>query len=155
MSKEIIPDFQRGQQLSAADLNRIVRAVRAKIVGVKPGIRVDYVGDLITVEAMTTSATTALGMFAVRVWQDGGSTDGDEDTKCNRTYQVRTLPATAISTGGEELGSAMTPLKRRPAFGPLDVPSDLSDGEIGTGFYDEDEVFFLFDANETLQVDAC
>ncbi|KKN89725.1 hypothetical protein LCGC14_0235710 [marine sediment metagenome] len=154
MGKEIIPDFQRGQRLSAAELNRIVRAVRQQIKGVAPGIRVDYTGSEILIKADFSSVTTD-GMFAVRVWQDGGSTDGDEDTKCNRTYQVRTLPATAISTGGEELGSAMTPLKRRPAFGPLDVPSDLSDGEIGTGFYDEDDVFFLYDANETLDVDAC
>lgn len=94
-------------------------------------------------------------MFAVRVWRDGGSTDGDKVTQCNRTYTVRTHDATGPSTGGVSLGAAMTPEKRRPATGKLSTPSNTGGGVVGQGYYNPSGAFVLYDANETLASQGC
>lgn len=99
-------------------------------------------------------------IFVVRVWQDGGTTDGDEDTQCDRTYAVTTLEASLPDgTDGVLLGEDMTPVKRRPASGKLSVPPDDGDGVIGLGFWlsggAPGTIFQLYDANETLAVQEC
>lgn len=82
--------------------------------------------------------------FPVKVTQTGGSA-GDEGTQCDYTYDVTTIY-------GVELGAAMTPLKTRPPTGTMKAPDDES---YGLGFYDELGVFQLYDANETLDTEAC
>jgi hypothetical protein len=94
------------------------------------------------------------GLMPVKVWRDGGTTDGSKTLQCNRTYRVRTLDATGPSTGGTLLGTNLAPMKRRPVRGKLSVPSNLGAGEIGTGYFSGPD-FVLYDANETLDVEAC
>lgn len=95
-------------------------------------------------------------MFAVLVWRDGGTTDGSKTTQCNRTYKVRTRDATGPDTGGELLGTGMTPEKTRPyPYGPLVVPSSTGSGVAGFGYHDSNNDFQLFEANETLNTAAC
>lgn len=94
-------------------------------------------------------------MFAVRVWQDGGTTDGDLTNKCDRTYTVRTADATAPDTGGKLLGEDMTPLKVRPSLGLMLVPPVDGDGVLGQGYFDGSGTFFLYDANETAEQEEC
>lgn len=105
--------------------------------------------------ALVPAVSPAGRLFAVKVWKDGGTTDGDSSNQCDATYTVRTLAATANDTGGEELGTAMTPEKRRPSYGGLDVPSETGSGEIGQGYFDADGTFHLYDANETLDPTNC
>jgi hypothetical protein len=93
--------------------------------------------------------------FAVRVWRDGGTTDGDQSTQCDRTYNVRTLEATGPSTGGRELGTGMTPDKVRHTIGKMLVASTTGGGVVGLGYLDADGDFGLYDANETLDTGAC
>ena len=95
------------------------------------------------------------GMFAVKVWQDGGTTGGDATNQCDRTYKVRTVHATGPDTGGVVLGTGMTPGKTRPTTGPLICPADTGEGVIGFGYYDTSGTFQLFEANETLDTDVC
>ena len=49
-------------------------------------------------------------VFAVKVWRDGGTTDGDLTNPCNRTYLARTIDATSTTTG-IQLGTGLTPEK--------------------------------------------
>lgn len=99
------------------------------------------------------AAIAASATYAVKVWSDGGS-NGDETTQCSKTYTVRTIDATAPDAGGELLGSTMTPLKERPTTGTLVTAPATGSGTIGLG-YDYNDVFYLYDANETLNTDAC
>jgi hypothetical protein len=94
------------------------------------------------------------GFFPVRVWQDGGTTDGDVSTKCNRTYTVRTMNATAIDTGGVLLGEDKTPDRVRPTVGLMLVPSATGGGVVGVGYY-VGSSFYLYDANETAEQEDC
>ncbi len=99
-------------------------------------------------------------MIPCKVWQDGGTTDGDATTQCDRTYLVKTMDAYDELDGGSILGEELEPLKQRPAAGKLVTAPATGDGIIGTGFYMTDpysgEMFFeLFDANETLAVEVC
>ena len=96
----------------------------------------------------------AAGLVPVKVWRDGGTTDGSKTQQCNRTYRVRTIDATGPSTGGALLGTNLAPKKRRPVRGKLSVPSNLGAGETGTGYFNGPD-FVLYDANETLDVEAC
>ncbi len=97
-------------------------------------------------------------MFPVRVWQDGGTTDGDHENQCDRTYTACTLPATAAAgTNGQQLGIELTPQKRRPVRGRLSCPGAGGGGVIGLGYYyltslADGVEFYLYDANETLGV---
>ena len=100
-------------------------------------------------------AGVAHALFAVKVWQDGGTTDGDNTTPCDRTYTVRTLGATAPYEGGILLGEEMVPMEVRPPLGQLVTPPGLGPGVIGRGYYDEEGEFQLLDANETILVVAC
>lgn len=99
----------------------------------------------------------ATELFVVRVWQDGGTTDGDYNTQCDRTYTACTLSATAPDgTGGEQLGTGLTPVRKRPAYGKLVTPPASGAGEIGVGYYSEvDSQFYLWDAGEIEDVFRC
>ncbi len=94
-------------------------------------------------------------LFMVKVWQDGGTTDGDEDNQCDRTYTVRTADATAIDTGGELLGEDISPAKLRPTVGPLQIAPVDGTGVFGTGYRDTEGAFVLWDANEALGSSKC
>ena len=100
-------------------------------------------------------------LFAVRVWQDGGTTDGDGTTQCDRTYIAADLDAVFPSSGdagdttGYVYGTELTPVKRRPETGELDCPPASGDGVVGMGYYDFDGAFQLWDANERLNTDTC
>lgn len=89
----------------------------------------------------------SVGMIPVKVWQDGGSTDGNATSPCDRTYTVQSLD-------GVELGTALSPQKKRPPRGKLVVPESDGPGVIGTGYFSGSS-FNLFDANETLDTEAC
>jgi hypothetical protein len=99
-------------------------------------------------------------MMPCKVWQDGGTTDGDKTTQCDRTYLVKTIEAFDELEGGSILGEELEPLKQRPAAGKLVTAPTTGDGIIGTGFYVTDPYsgmmqFVLYDANETLAVEVC
>lgn len=97
-------------------------------------------------------------IFAVLVWQDGGTTDGTSIAECDRTYTVRTINATAIDTGGELLGEDMVPYRRRwvtDHYGPYNCPPATGAGVVGSGFRDYSGTFWLFDANETEKTTVC
>jgi len=97
-------------------------------------------------------------LFAVKVWQDGGSTDGDATNECDRTYTVRTIEATAPDTGGRLLGTGLAPQKRRWVtnhYGAYNCPASTGTGVVGLGYYDAADTFRLFDANETPDTSAC
>lgn len=98
--------------------------------------------------------STTGAMIPCLVWRDGGTTDGSSTAQCDRTYTARTLDATGPSTGGTELGTGLTPKKRRPNPGPMDVPSNTGSGEVGFGYYSGGS-FVLYDANETLDTTVC
>jgi hypothetical protein len=83
-------------------------------------------------------------LFPVKVFQTGGSS-GNKTTQADWTYTVKDIH-------GFELGTVMTPLKVRPEFGSIAAPPDDT---YGTGFFDADGVFQLWDANETLNVLGC
>jgi len=93
--------------------------------------------------------------FVVLVWRDGGTTDGDQSTQCDRTYNVRTLEATGPATGGLGLGTGMTPKRVRHTIGKILVAATTGSGVEGTGYYDASGDFQLYDANETLDTGAC
>lgn len=88
-------------------------------------------------------------LFAVLVWRDGGTTDGDESNQCDRTYTAKTLD------GQVTLGTALTPKRVRPTTGTLVTPPPTGDGVVGLGYFEADGDFVLFDANEALDTDAC
>jgi hypothetical protein len=99
-------------------------------------------------------------MIPCKVWQDGGTTDGDKTTPCDRTYFVKTIDAYDEEEDGTILGEELTPLKQRPAAGKLVTAPPTGDGIIGTGYYVTDPYsgmseFVLYDANETLAVEVC
>lgn len=97
----------------------------------------------------------AAGLVPVKVWRDGGTTDGSKTLQCNRTYKVRTLEAQGPNDdAGQLLGTNLTPQKRRPPLGKLSTPSNAGTGVVGLGYYDGPD-FVLYDANETLDVEAC
>ena len=109
-------------------------------------------------------ATPPGALFACYVWQDGGTTDGDATTQCDRTYTARTLEAHSFNKSGDAvtaieagllLGEGLEPAKRRPLTGQLDCPATDGDGEIGVGYFGLDGVFVLWDANERLHTTAC
>ena len=102
----------------------------------------------------TQIVSESFALFAVKVWQDGGSTDGTSGAQCDRTYEVRTLEATSITTG-TQLGTDLTPKKKRPTTGPLNTPPTDGVGYVGLGYYDENGAFALYDANESLNTDLC
>jgi len=109
-----------------------------------------------TLGARAANVPPALCMlFACLVWRDGGTTDGDSASACDRTYTARTLDATSPTSGGLLLGQTLTPKRRRPDPGMLDVPSDTGSGVVGVGYYDLAGAFCLWDANETLATDGC
>lgn len=96
-------------------------------------------------------------LIPCRVWRDGGTTDGDKNVPCDRTYLARSLDATSPTTG-VLLGENLTPEKRRPAKGKLSTPAATGEGVVGTGYHTIAEgelVFRLYDANETLDVEVC
>jgi hypothetical protein len=82
------------------------------------------------------------GFFPVQVTQDGGS-GGDDETQASWTYTVRDLDSNT-------LGSAMAPTKARPSAGAL-----VAGTGVGIGYYAIDGSFVLYDANETLDTEAC
>ena len=99
-------------------------------------------------------------LIPCKVWQDGGSTDGNATTQCDRTYFVKTIDAFDEEEDGTILGEEMTPLKQRPAAGKLVTAPATGEGGIGTGYYitnpyDGLREFILYDANETLAVEVC
>jgi hypothetical protein len=99
--------------------------------------------------------TGLTGLIPVKVWRDGGTTDGDKTEPCDRTYKVRTLDADGSDDSSSRLlGENLTPQKRRPAQGKLDTPPSGGSGVVGLGYYDS-STFILYDANETLDVEAC
>ena len=93
--------------------------------------------------------------FAVRVWRDGGTTDGSQTTQCDRTYTVRTLDATAVDTGGVLLGEDMTPVFRPSDVGLYITPAVDGEGVVGVGYYDEHGDFALYSAGEQLDAGPC
>ena len=95
-------------------------------------------------------------LFAVRCWQDGGTTDGDGTTQCDRTYTVRTLEATAIDTGGELLGEDMTPKTRQATsyVGKMHCPPATGSGWVGLGYWQAGD-FMLFDSGEREYTGPC
>lgn len=108
----------------------------------------------------TSQGTPAVlgNIFAVLVWTDGppaGGTDGDAGNQCNRTYKVRTIDATAHDTGGVLLAEDIEPLKVRPTSGMMLVPGAAGIGIVGLGYYNDVNVFVLYDASESLVTDAC
>ena len=56
------------------------------------------------------------------------------------------------TAAGVTLGTAMTPAKRRPAAGPFAAPPSNS---WGTGFFQEDGTFVLYDPNEVPSILVC
>ena len=103
---------------------------------------------------------TPNAMMACKVWQDGGSTDGDATNQCDRTYLAKTFDAYDEADGGTILGEELMPQKQRPYVGKLVTAPATGQGLIGTGFYLLDAnygetQFVLFDANETLAVEVC
>lgn len=158
------PDRLRPGQLIREWANQLRDAVLAVLVSGN-GIRTERRGSQVMISADVAylrerlRSAQAVPMphhtFAVRVWRDGGSTDGDQSNPCDRTYNVRTLEATGPSTGGRELGTGMTPDKVRPSIGKLVTPSTTGAGVVGLGYLDEDGAFALYDANETFDTGAC
>lgn len=75
-------------------------------------------------------------LFVVRIWTDGGTTDGDAETQCDRTYAVTTTDASAPDgTGGVLLAEGILPWQLRPTFGNMNVPPSTGIGLLGTGFF--------------------
>lgn len=94
-------------------------------------------------------------LFAVKVWRDGGATDGDLTNQCDRTYKARTIDATAHDADGILLGIELTPAKHRANPGKYTTPPEDGAGTIGLGYYDTTNTFVLWDANEVEFVGGC
>lgn len=94
-------------------------------------------------------------LFPVRVWRDGGTTDGSATLKCNRTYKVRSLEATGPDTGGILYGSSMSPVKPRPALGQLSTPPTTGAGVVGLAYEDHNGFVILYDAGEIYATAVC
>lgn len=109
-------------------------------------------GEFRQMRAKTRQRPTALPsrlLIPCRLWQDGGTSDGDGTTQCNRTYTAKEITATAADDDTAlTYGTAMTPSKLRPATGQLLVPPTTGDGVIGLGYWDADGDFVLWEANE-------
>lgn len=88
-------------------------------------------------------------VFAVLVWRDGGASDGNKTTQCNRTYEVKTLDSAVT------LGEDMTPNKVRPNVGRMQTPPVDGAGVVGEGYREADGTFCLYDANECIYAEAC
>ncbi len=125
----------------------------ATTLGAPPDVR-DRAANL-PVRQASGSGMAMGSMFDVLVWRDGGTTDGDSTTQCDRTYNVRTREATGPAAGGASLGTGMTPVLNRPTTGPLVIASTMGAGVVGFGYYDSTGSFVLYDANEALVTDAC
>lgn len=85
-----------------------------------------------------------IGLFPVKVGKTGGDA-GDLTTQCSFVYAV-------WDRQGNVLGTNMTPLKPRPALGPLVAQTGSS--HYGLGFYDG-SAFYLWTAGEVEDVEAC
>ena len=94
-------------------------------------------------------------LFAVRLWQDGGTTDGDEATQCDRTYTAKELDAVEGDDTALVYGTELTPVQGRPLTGQLDCPATTGEGIVGVGFFDQTGEFQLWSANERLHTTAC
>ena len=87
-------------------------------------------------------------VFDVRVWQDGGTTDGDGTTQCDRTYTAKEIDAIEDDDAALVYGTGLTPAKLRHGVGELLVPPTTGVGVIGVGQWGVDGEFILWDANE-------
>jgi hypothetical protein len=85
-------------------------------------------------------------LFPVLVSKDGGSA-GDEDNPCTYTYTVTDLAGTIT------YGTGMSPAKPRTSKGAMVYQSGTP--AYGTGFWDNDQEFVLWDAGEVFQVAVC
>ncbi len=86
--------------------------------------------------------------FPVRVTQVGGSA-GDGNNPCTFTYNVWDVFEEVL---GNSINVPMTPEKRRPLVGERSAPNART---FGLGFFDEDDNFILYDANEVEAVELC
>lgn len=156
-----IPRVRSGHPITATAYNRLVDAVNQLQVFRGDGryISIDNINGSVQAKwigpAISKRRGVANSLFAVLVWRDGGTTDGDQSSQCDRTYTVRTLGATGPSSGGRELGTGMTPKKVRPSIGKMVTPSTSGAGVEGLGYYDASGSFALYDANEILDTGAC
>ncbi len=103
------------------------------VSGTQSGRSIRYVGPPIK----------GVGFFPVRVTKTGGVT-GSKTVQCSWTYTVESL-------SGQELGTVMTPLRRRPAKGAISNPAADT---IAIGCYVNGE-FQLYDANEVYEIEVC
>lgn len=103
------------------------------VTGSPNGRVIEYIGPPIT----------GSGFFPVRVTKTGGVT-GSKTVQCTWTYTVE-------SFSGQELGTTMTPLRRRPAKGAISEPDDDT---VAIGCY-VDGTFELYDANEVYEIEVC
>ncbi len=96
-------------------------------------------------------------MLAVKCWQDGGTTDGDHETQCDRTYTVRTVNATGPAAGGTELGTDLLPKSRQATnfLGAMHCPPADGAGWVGVGYRDTTGTFTLFDSGEREYTTPC
>jgi hypothetical protein len=77
---------------------------------------------------------------------DGGG-PGSATGPCTFTYTVKQIHDGAV------LGTALTPKKPRPAIGKMLTPTEETN--YGQCFYDEQNVFQLWDAGEVLDLRPC
>jgi len=161
----MIERFQKGDRLTARQLNQIVDAVNSRLIGdgyvtahKGPGgvaLGLNFPAIARRLVQRPGEKIPKYVTFACLVWSEAGGSVGDKTTKCSKTYTVRTLEATSSSAGGEALGDTLTPKKERPSVGKLAVPAADGVGVVGLGYFGMDGVFVLFDANETLAPEAC
>ena len=111
-------DPSKGERLGPdADFHGLKKSAYGQVVPLQK-ISGKAVDEESLVRGVWTGTQTANTHFAVRVWRDGGTTDGDSTQQCDRTYTVRTYEATT-PTGGGALGEDMLPEWARPVTGPL------------------------------------
>jgi hypothetical protein len=104
------------------------------------GVLAEHVGDDGAYQR-PAGGGLANALFAVDLTEDGGS-DGDASNPPNYTYTATSLD------GNTTHGTGLTPKKQR-----VNGSFASGDGEVGLGYFDENENFQLYDANEveTLQ----
>ena len=161
----MIDRFQKGDRLTASQLNQLVDAANRRIIGDgyitahrgPGGLALGLNLPAITRKLVrpTRDETPPYVTFACLVWSEAGGSVGDKTTKCSKTYTARTLEATSSSAGGEALGDTLSPLKERPSVGKLAVAATAGTGMVGLGYFDMGGAFALYDANETLAPEAC